>query len=206
MTAEILDEILDVPLRIFGHAFRCSAFDVREAGQRRAVLCLHLGNLHGSAAHPVLVRIHSGCALGEVFESGRCDCGWQLRDAVNRVAGSERGVVVYLPGDDGRGNGLVALVRSIPLIDSGASPGAAYHQLGLSPDTRTYAAAVAVLKRLQVEHAVVVTNNPQKVSALTGADIDVRAQVPSEMVTSDDRLRRFLKAKRAERADDDEFR
>lgn len=140
----------------------------------------HLTLVRGDvAARPgVLVRLHSECLTGDAFGSARCDCGPQLRAAMEQVAAEGAGVVVYLRGHEGRGIGLVDKLRAYALQDLGADTVDANLRLGLPSDARDYGAGAAVLADLGVCSVRLLTNNPDKVRALVAAGIDVCEQVP----------------------------
>jgi len=131
--------------------------------------------LHGrSTTGPVLTRLHSECLTGDAFGSLRCDCGPQLQAALSRV-GSEGGVVVYLGGHEGRGVGLVDKLRAYSQQDLGADTVDAQTALGLPVDAREYAAGAAILHDLGATQVVLLTNNPNKVTALRHLGLDVVA-------------------------------
>jgi 3,4-dihydroxy 2-butanone 4-phosphate synthase/GTP cyclohydrolase II len=131
--------------------------------------------LHGrSITGPVLTRLHSECLTGDAFGSLRCDCGPQLQASLSRV-GSEGGVVVYLGGHEGRGVGLVDKLRAYSQQDLGADTVDAQTALGLPVDAREYAAGAAILHDLGATQVVLLTNNPNKVSALRHLGLDVVA-------------------------------
>jgi 3,4-dihydroxy 2-butanone 4-phosphate synthase/GTP cyclohydrolase II len=125
-------------------------------------------------AGPVLTRLHSECLTGDAFGSLRCDCGPQLQAALARV-GSEGGVVVYLGGHEGRGVGLVDKLRAYAQQDRGADTVDAQTALGLPVDAREYAAGAAILHDLGATEVVLLTNNPNKVTALRHLGVDVVA-------------------------------
>src|SRR5919204_4474305 len=114
----------------------------------------------------VLVRLHSGCLTGDAFGSLRCDCGPQLRLAMRRIAADGRGVLLYAPGHEGRGVGLVPKLRAYMLQDEGYDTVDANRQLGLPVDGRDYTEAVQVLKTAGVRSSRLLTNNPAKAEAL----------------------------------------
>jgi 3,4-dihydroxy 2-butanone 4-phosphate synthase/GTP cyclohydrolase II len=140
----------------------------------------HLTLVRGDvgAGVDVLVRLHSECLTGDAFSSARCDCGPQLRASLERIAAAGAGVVVYLRGHEGRGIGLVDKLRAYALQDLGADTVDANLRLGLPADARDYGAGAAILADLEVRSVRLLTNNPDKVRALTDAGIDVREQVP----------------------------
>jgi 3,4-dihydroxy 2-butanone 4-phosphate synthase/GTP cyclohydrolase II len=125
-------------------------------------------------AGPVVTRLHSECLTGDAFGSLRCDCGPQLQAAMARI-GREGGVVVYLGGHEGRGVGLVDKLRAYAEQDAGADTVDAQTALGLPVDAREYAAGSAILHDLGATQVVLLTNNPNKVTALRHLGVDVVA-------------------------------
>ncbi len=186
--------VRDVPLRVFEREMLASVFAFGQ--ERREILCLHIGDLRTPSAIPV--RIHSGCVTGEVFGSERCDCAWQLRHAVEVIDEARCGVVAYAPSQDGRGAGLVTLLRSFPLTNAGMSTAEAFEKLGAVVDRRDYSHALAALKLLGIGYASLITNNPDKLAAVESAGIRLGPRIPSVMPTSDSRVRKYLRSKRDE--------
>ncbi|MEO7446650.1 MAG: GTP cyclohydrolase II RibA, partial [Humibacillus sp.] len=123
---------------------------------------------------PVVTRLHSECLTGDAFGSLRCDCGPQLEASLARV-GRAGGVVVYLGGHEGRGVGLVDKLRAYSQQDRGADTVDAQTALGLPVDAREYAAGAAILHDLGAVRVLLLTNNPNKVSALRDLGVDVVA-------------------------------
>ena len=134
-----------------------------EVGSGVEHLALVRGDL--SIGEP-LVRVHSECLTGDVLGSRRCDCGDQLDRALHLVSAEPAGVVVYLRGHEGRGIGLAAKVRAYALQQAGLDTVSANLALGLPVDSRSYAAAAALLRTLGVRSVRLLTNNPDKVAAL----------------------------------------
>jgi GTP cyclohydrolase II len=128
---------------------------------------------------PVLVRMHSECLTGEALGSLRCDCGDQLASALEQIGRTDRGVLLYLR-HEGRGIGLFDKIRAYALQDDGLDTVDANIALGLPIDARDWASAAAVLRRLGVRRARVMTNNPAKIEALRGHGIEVVERVPLE--------------------------
>lgn len=124
---------------------------------------------------PPLVRLHSSCLTGDVFGSGRCDCGAQLHQSIEHVA-HEGGYIVYLP-QEGRGIGLVNKIKAYALQEQGFDTVEANHQLGFAADLRDYGLAAQVLKQLGVEQLRLMTNNPRKVDGLQRYGIEVVERV-----------------------------
>jgi GTP cyclohydrolase II len=134
-------------------------------------LVLSLGDLSGP--DPVLVRVHSECATGDLFGSLRCDCGEQLRSGLAAIAEAGRGVLVYERGHEGRGIGLADKFRAYALQDRGADTVDANLRLGHPADARDFAPAAELLTRLGLTDVVLLTNNPDKVRALRAAGLRV---------------------------------
>ena len=149
----------------------------------------------GHGADGVLVRMHSECLTGDVFGSQRCDCGDQLAAAMAMIAAEGRGIVLYLRGHEGRGIGLVSKLRAYQLQDGGADTVDANTELGLPVDAREYSTGAQMLADLGVRSLRLLTNNPAKVSGLSGFGIKVTGRVPLPVTPTPDNLR-YLKAKR----------
>ncbi|MFN8705184.1 MAG: GTP cyclohydrolase II [Planctomyces sp.] len=126
-----------------------------------------------------LVRMHSSCFTGDVMDSLRCDCGDQLRMAMQMIHHEGTGVVVYLP-QEGRGIGLLAKLRAYKLQDEGLDTVEANHRLGFKADMRDYMVGLQILKDLGLSKIRLLTNNPKKTDAFvyTGVDLEVVEQVP----------------------------
>jgi GTP cyclohydrolase II len=128
--------------------------------------------------HGVLTRLHSGCLTGDALGSLRCDCGPQLRLAMRRLAAEGRGLLLYVPGHEGRGVGLVDKLRAYMLQDLGQDTVEANRRLGLPVDGRDYREAAEVLAAVGVRSVRLLSNNPHKASALAREGIVVEELVP----------------------------
>ena len=144
-------------------------------------------------ARPVLVRLHSECFTGDLLGSLRCDCGDQLRGAIVEIARSGAGILLYL-AQEGRGIGLVNKLRAYNLQDAGLDTFDANEQLGFDADERVYLPAVEMLRQLGFARVRLMTNNPDKVAALTRCGIDVVERVP-HVFPSNEHNERYLRAK-----------
>lgn len=133
-------------------------------------LALSMGDL--SDGGPVLTRLHSECLTGDALFSMRCDCGYQLQEALKRIAEEGRGVLLYLR-QEGRGIGLLNKIKAYSLQDQGADTVEANERLGFDADMREYAMAKDMLDHLQVGCVQLMTNNPRKIKALTDLGIKV---------------------------------
>ncbi|WEO96596.1 GTP cyclohydrolase II [Streptomyces sp. FXJ1.172] len=139
-----------------------------------------------------LVRLHSECLTGDVFGSARCDCGPQLREAVERIAG-RGGVLLYLR-QEGRGIGLYNKLDAYALQDQGLDTYEANAALGLPEDARDYTAAAQMLAALGVGELDLLSNNPDKAEQLRALGVVVRDRVPTGVFTTAHNVR-YLRAK-----------
>jgi len=153
--------------------------DVWTAGARIAetALALVLGDLRQDVP---LVRIHSQCMTGEVFGSLRCDCGGQLKLAMQTIAQEGRGLVIY-EYQEGRGIGLMAKLQAYELQDAGIDTIEANHALGFKADFRDFSLAAAILHDLRIPRVRLLSNNPRKVRALIDGGIGVVERLPCEV-------------------------
>jgi GTP cyclohydrolase II len=119
-----------------------------------------------------LLRLHSECLTGDTLFSWRCDCGMQLREALQRIAGEGRGMLLYLR-QEGRGIGLDNKIRAYALQDTGLDTVAANQALGFAADERNYAMCRFMLKFLGSSEVRLMTNNPAKVAALRNFGLTV---------------------------------
>ncbi len=137
-------------------------------------VALVFGDISGEES--VLVRMHSKCLTGEVFHSLRCDCGWQLHTAMQKIAAEGRGVIVYLD-QEGRGIGLLNKLKAYELQDTGSDTVEANEQLGFKPDLRNYGIGAQILLDLHLKKIRPLTNNPRKLVGLEGYGLEVEDRV-----------------------------
>ncbi|MEH0970560.1 GTP cyclohydrolase II [Micromonospora sp. CPCC 205546] len=142
------------------------------------------GSATGGAAHPSspLVRPHSECLTGDVFGSRRCDCGPQLREAVERIA-TVGGYLLYLR-QEGRGIGLYAKLDAYALQDAGLDTYEANLALGHRGDERDYTVAAQMLAALGVERIALLSNNPDKAAQLGRLGVTITSRVPTGVYLS----------------------
>jgi 3,4-dihydroxy 2-butanone 4-phosphate synthase/GTP cyclohydrolase II len=130
-------------------------------------------------AEDVLVRVHSKCLTGDVFGSGRCDCGPQLEVAMKTVAEAGSGVIVYLD-QEGRGIGLLNKLRAYQLQDEGHDTVEANAILGFPADLRNYGIGAQILADLGLRTIQIMTNNPKKLSGLEGFGLEITGRIALE--------------------------
>jgi 3,4-dihydroxy 2-butanone 4-phosphate synthase/GTP cyclohydrolase II len=143
----------------------------------------------------VMVRVHSKCLTGDVFHSGRCDCGLQLHAALERIAAEGRGVLLYL-NQEGRGIGLANKIRAYELQDQGFDTVEANERLGFKADQRDYGIGAQILGDIGVRSMRLLTNNPRKFIGLQGYGLSVSESVPLEIVPATEFTRKYLKTKK----------
>ncbi|MEU2840680.1 bifunctional 3,4-dihydroxy-2-butanone-4-phosphate synthase/GTP cyclohydrolase II [Streptomyces sp. NPDC007076] len=157
----------------------------------------HVALVHGELGDgdDVLVRVHSECLTGDIFQSQRCDCGPQLHASMRRITEEGRGVVVYLRGHEGRGIGLLSKLRAYELQERGIDTLDANLELGLPADARDYAAGAQILRDLGVHSLRLMTNNPDKTAALLRHGLAVTGREPMPVQAGEHNLR-YLRTKR----------
>ena len=156
--------------------FNMHGFEEVESGQEHVVLTL--GDV--SDGLPVLARTHSECLTGDALFSMRCDCGYQLEQALQSIATEGRGALLYLR-QEGRGIGLLNKIRAYQLQDQGADTVEANEQLGFEADLRDYTICYDMLDHLGIKSLKLMTNNPRKVNALEAGGLNVVERVPIEV-------------------------
>jgi len=154
-------------------------------------VALTMGEL---ANHSVLVRVHSECLTGDVFSSLRCDCGRQLKKAMQMIEKEKQGVVLYM-NQEGRGIGLVEKIRAYSLQDKGMDTVEANEALGFAPDLRDYGIGAQILADLGVKNIRLLTNNPRKIVGLEGYGLKVIERVGLEVEPNPENYR-YLKTKK----------
>jgi GTP cyclohydrolase II len=185
-TATIRTQV-ELPLRFAdGYAADARVFTFEGLVDDREHLAFALGDR--TAPHPVdkrrvpLVRPHSECLTGDVFGSERCDCGPQLREAVERIVAAG-GYLLYLR-QEGRGIGLYSKLDAYALQDAGADTYEANLALGHGEDQRSYLAAAQMLHALGVSRVALLSNNPDKARQLRSYGVTVVEQVPTAVYMS----------------------
>lgn len=168
------EEIVQMPTE-FGD-FELHAYEQKTTGE------VHLALVKGGweAGEPILVRVHSSCATGDIFGSCRCDCGPQLHKAMELVEQAGKGVVLYM-NQEGRGIGLLNKLKAYKLQEQGLDTVEANEKLGFAMDGRDYGVGAQILNDLGVSKIKLLTNNPKKRIGLVGYGLEIVENVPIEV-------------------------
>ena len=156
--------------------FDMHGFEEPDTGKEHVALTL--GDLDSD--EPMLARTHSECLTGDALYSMRCDCGYQLEEALRSIAREGRGILMYLR-QEGRGIGLLNKIRAYELQDGGADTVEANERLGFAPDMRDYGICLPMLEHLGIAEIKLMTNNPRKVKALQGFGIRIAERMPLQI-------------------------
>ena len=187
----IIERLTDAQLPTQYGEFRVIAYQSVLDGREHVALVK--GSLSGKAN--VLVRMHSECMTGDVFNSKRCDCGEQLAAAMRRIQEEGQGAIVYLR-QEGRGIGLANKLKAYRLQDEGFDTVEANEELGFKPDLRDYGIGAQILLDLDLHSIRLLTNNPRKIVGLDGYDIEVTGREPLQ-VEPGEHNERYLDTKRS---------
>ena len=170
---EVGDEV-DLPTQ-YGH-FKLIPFRQINNGLE------HIALIKGEwkADEPILVRVHSSCATGDIFGSMRCECGEQLHMAMQMIEKEGKGLLVYM-NQEGRGIGLMNKIKAYKLQEGGMDTVDANVHLGFKPDERDYGVGANILRILGVTKMRLMTNNPVKRVGLESYGLEVVENVPIEV-------------------------
>jgi len=189
-TEKLVERVVSVRLPTDHGDFQAVAY--REALTGKQHIALVKGDVEGQ--EDVLVRVHSECLTGDVFHSRRCDCGEQLEWALAKIEQEGRGVLLYL-AQEGRGIGLLNKLRAYELQEQGLDTVEANIELGFKADAREYGIGSQILADLGLTTIRVLTNNPEKISGVSGFGLEVVSQEPIEIEPNDEN-RSYLETKR----------
>ena len=170
--------------------FDMHGFEEVESGQEHVVLTL------GDVANgkPVLARTHSECLTGDALFSMRCDCGYQLEQALQSIAEEGRGILLYLR-QEGRGIGLLNKLKAYQLQEQGYDTVEANLKLGFNMDNRDYGIGAQILRDLGVSKMKLMSNNPKKRTGLIGYGLEIVDNVGIE-IKANEHNRFYLQTKR----------
>lgn len=187
----IVDRIATVRLPTKFGEFTAIPYKSEFTGEEH--LALVMGEIREE--EPILVRVHSQCVTGDIFQSLRCDCGDQLQLALLTIATEGNGILLYMT-QEGRGIGLMNKLRAYEIQDKkGADTVEANTLLGFPPDKREYGIGAQILRDLGVRKMKIMTNNPKKFIALAGYGLEIVERVHLEILPHRDN-RKYLKTKK----------
>lgn len=186
----LVEKIVEVDMpTTYGH-FKLAAFRQTTTGEE------HLAIMKGEwkDGDPVMVRVHSSCFTGDILDSLRCDCGPQLRHALQMIEEEGQGCVLYM-NQEGRGIGLVNKLKAYKLQEQGYDTVEANLELGFKMDERDYGIGAQILRSLNISKLRLITNNPRKLSGLDGYGLEVVDNVPIE-IQCNEHNENYLKTKK----------
>ncbi|MCE2962768.1 MAG: bifunctional 3,4-dihydroxy-2-butanone-4-phosphate synthase/GTP cyclohydrolase II [Chitinophagales bacterium] len=183
-----LEEVVDMPTK-YGH-FKLHAFSQNTSPD------IHLALVKGEwkADEPIMVRVHSSCATGDILHSLRCDCGDQLQMAMKMVEKEGKGVVLYMQ-QEGRGIGLLNKLKAYKLQEDGRDTVEANLELGFKMDQRDYGLGAQILRSLNVQKIRLVSNNPKKRVGLIGYGLEIVENISIEVAPNPNN-QKYLETKR----------
>lgn len=173
----LIEEVVAVDMpTTYGH-FKLIAFKEKLSSNE------HLALVKGEweKEEPVLVRVHSSCFTGDILGSLRCDCGEQLKSAMNMVENEGKGVILYM-NQEGRGIGLLNKLKAYRLQEEGMDTVEANLHLGFQMDQRDYGVGAQILRHLGVNKIRLISNNPKKRVGLIGYGLEIVDNVPVEVL------------------------
>ena len=186
----LIERVTDVDMPTNFGTFKLAAYKQTSTGD------VHMALIKGTwePDEPILVRVHSSCATGDIFASYRCDCGQQLHAAMEKVDKEGKGVVLYM-NQEGRGIGLLNKLRAYKLQEDGYDTVEANHKLGFKMDNRDYGIGAQILRDIGVSKIRLISNNPKKRTGLIGYGLEIVESVPIEITPNEHNIR-YLKTKR----------
>ncbi len=156
--------------------FELHAYEQTNSGE------VHLALVKGSwtVDEPVMVRVHSSCATGDIFGSCRCDCGEQLHKSMEMINREGKGVILYMQ-QEGRGIGLLNKLKTYRLQEQGLDTVEANIELGFQADQRDYGVGAQILRDLNVQKMRLLSNNPKKRVGLVGYGLEIVENIPIQI-------------------------
>ncbi|NRA12875.1 MAG: GTP cyclohydrolase II, partial [Crocinitomicaceae bacterium] len=189
-TESLVEKIIDVKMPTDNGAFDMHLFKEINTGKE------HLALVKGTwkKDEPILIRVHSSCMTGDIFGSCRCDCGAQLKKAMQLIETEGKGVIIYM-NQEGRGIGLANKLKAYKLQEEGYDTLEANLKLGFKGDERDYGIGAQILRKLGVSKMRLMSNNPTKRTGLVGYGLEITENVSLE-IQSNEHNELYLKTKR----------
>lgn len=189
---KILEKALGITLKNKIGTFNIGAYSVQVRGKKESVFIVYK-NL---SSENVNLRINSACFTGDIFSDLRCDCSWQLQEAMKLIHKEDNGLIIYFMNHEGRGIGIVNKLKSYALMEKGLTTYKAFKELGFQADYRDYSAAGLILRDLKIKNVKLITNNFEKIQAVEKLGIQVEKRIPT--VSQDNKLKAYLLSKKKE--------
>lgn len=192
----ITNEVMNIPTKALGFDFEMSCFIVKSRKSKFESLVVHKGDVTKFSERIVPLRLHSGCVTSEAYNSFTCDCMWQLQHAIKLIDEFGYGLVIHMPWQEGRGNGLFAKLQRHNLANFGYSQIEAAAILDQENDIRDYNPIIPILKRFGIKNVRIITNNPHKISTIKKAGFEVVEVISSIIKTDNPDLIKYLNVKK----------
>lgn len=187
-----MNKITGIPIILRGIQYFVASFI--ENGEE--ALCIYKGNIEDFHNNDALVRIHSGCVTSEVFGMDNCDCKWQLDESIEIIGRTSAGIIIYLPSQEGKGNGLFNKIRSFELRNAGLRSADAYEMIGLPSDKRQFGFAIQILKSFGINRIKLITNSPAKIMACLDGGLVLSERIPLVMKNPNPEVQQLLENKK----------
>ena len=190
----LYDLVLDVPLTTTSELqLNFGGFKTNINGKIEEHALIYKGNIT-NPENPILLRINSACYTGDIFHCSRCDCKWQLQNAMELIA-KDGGLIIYHFEHEGRGIGFVDKLKTFTIMDQhDKTTKESFEIIGKQPDERDFLPSVLILKKLGINDVKLISNNPVKKDYLVNHGINVVGMVPS--IVNDKSLEKYLNSKK----------